>query len=58
MNDMKTFKFEAIKNIDEALELLTQLRVELVTKGETELEEKAFEIDSLLCELHDELNTK
>lgn len=45
------------KEIDAALELLTQLRVGLVKEGCVELEQKAYDVHALLCKLHDTLAT-
>lgn len=44
------------EKLNEALELLTQLRVDLMKVGEESLEEKANEIEMIICKSIDILN--
>ena len=45
----------AKENLDQAIEKLTELRVELMKLDKDYLEELASEVDILLCKIHDQL---
>ena len=45
-----------MKELDKIIEKITMLRIKMKQKGQDELEQYAYEIDSDLCKLHDLLN--
>ena len=47
---------KVLKQIDKAIELNTQLRIDALGAKQDLLEEKAYEIHSILCQMHDEIS--
>ena len=47
---------QILEQIDKAIELNTQLRIEILGAKKEELESKAYEIDAILCEMHDQIS--
>ena len=49
-------EFDMKKKLDEAFELLTQLRINLTDSDRPALERNAYDIEMKICEVHDLLN--